>query len=419
MLNDGPKRKGRFLKGNSRVLEKVALSDFSFGSLDETEKVTPDNAVRNIIHAKYHEADELARGVVPPASFDFDLLPHQRRPVIMPTDFTKDWERSRKLSKDRLMHLDDEDYDLQQSLGTAHPDEEDEQPGQRAAGAAGKPGAAPVPAAAAEAKAPAAPTEVKAPFDGPIEKSPYASMDAVSLAIKNLRPGTDAFIPTSAPPSASGVTTTTHLPVSDPEALASDTYKQRVAERQHDEEALKKAFEEARERGYQEGHTGGFKDGHAQGEEKAEIASRQHANALFGKVGELLQEFSGLKHEILNNVQENFYELAQAMAEALLKREFSIRPDAFVAVMRKAIDEAVEPGKFKIKVHPETYAHVETVAPADIAAALVKDPGLEPGDFRIESALSVVDVNIHSLIKDLLDQADIALFNDAKDEKAS
>ena len=57
MLNDGPKRKGRFLKGNSRVLEKVALSDFSFGSLDETEKVTPDNAVRNIIHAKYHEAD--------------------------------------------------------------------------------------------------------------------------------------------------------------------------------------------------------------------------------------------------------------------------------------------------------------------------------------------------------------------------
>lgn len=411
MQFDGPKRKGRFLKAKSRVLSKVALSDFAFASLTAVNNITPDNAVRNIIHAKYHEKDELERGIVQPRAFDEDLLTQQQqRAVIVPMDFTKDWERSRKLSKDRALHRDDEDYEIDQSLGTSHADEEEEQ--QLIAAQLEREAAERI----AAAKASVAQAEVKAPFDGPIEKAPYASMDAVSQAIKSLRPDSDSFIPTSAPPSASGVTTTTHVPVTDPEQQASDMYKQRVADRQIDEEAVTKAFEDAREKGYQEGYSGGFKDGHSQGEEKAEIASRQHAQALFGKVGELISEFAGLKHEILNNVQENFYEIAQAMAEALLKREFSIKPEAFVTVLRKAIDEAVEPGKFKIKVHPETFAHVESVAPPEIIAALVKDPALEPGDFRIESNLSVVDVNIRSMLKELLDQADISLFGDNVDK---
>ena len=418
MQFDGPKRKGRFLKGKSRVLEKVALSDFAFAPLEAVDNITPDNAVRNIIHSKYHEKAELDRGVKTPASFDTDLLPQQqRRSVIFPLDFTKDWERSRKLSKDRLLHRDDEDYDLEQSLGTTQHDDEDESREAVQLAQQRIKAGAPPPAVKAPKAAPVL-AEVKSPLEGPIEKAPYASMDAVSSAIKSLRPGTEAFIPTSAPPSAEGVTTTTHVAV-DPEVEAAETYKQRVVERQLDEEAVKKAFEEARDRGYQEGYTGGFKDGHSQGEEKAELASRQHANALFGKVGELIHEFSGLKHEILNNVQENFYELAQAMAEALLKREFSIRPEAFVSVLRKAIDEAVEPGKFKIKVHPDTFSHVEGVAPADIVEALIKDSNLEPGDFRIESSLSVVDVNIRSMLKELLDQADLTLFGTDQAEKAS
>jgi flagellar assembly protein FliH len=409
MHYEGPKRRGRFLKGKSRVLGRVALSEFVFGNLDATLSVTPDNTVRSIIHAKYHEDEELARAVKEPRSFDEDLLPNQHRPVIMPLDFTKDWERNRKLSKDRAAHNYDEDFDLEQTFGTSSAEDLEEPAPENPAAAK----QAPASPAAGSPPAPAAQTT--GPLAGPLEKAPYASMDAVSTAIKNLRPA-DQFIPTATPPSATGVTST--APVSDPEAQAVETYRQRIADQKADEEAAKKAFDEARDRGYQEGYQGGFKEGHAQGEEKAEIAARQHASQLFGKVGELIQEFAGLKHEILDNVQENFYEIAQAMAEALLKREFSIRPEAFVSVLRKAIEEAVEPGKFKIRVHPETFAHVESVAPADIAAALVKDATLEPGDFRIESALSVVDVNIRTMLKDLLDKADISLFGDGDHEKA-
>jgi hypothetical protein len=122
MLIDGPKRRGRFLKAKSAVLEKVALSDFRFAPLETFATIAPDNAVRNIIHSKYHEDEELRAAVTHPRKFDEDLIPaHQHRAVIFPLDFTKDWERNRKLSKDRAMRADDEDYDLEQSFGTSHP----------------------------------------------------------------------------------------------------------------------------------------------------------------------------------------------------------------------------------------------------------------------------------------------------------
>ena len=151
--------------------------------------------------------------------------------------------------------------------------------------------------------------------------------------------------------------------------------------------------------------------------EKGELQVRQNATMVFGKVKELIQEFSTLKHAILDNVQQNFYELSQAMAEALLKREFSIRPEAFVQVLRRAISEAVEPGKFKIRVNPEFFDKIAALGDQEIKEALVKDGEIPVGDFKIESQLSVVDVNVGKMIADLLAQADLELFSE--EEKAS
>jgi flagellar biosynthesis/type III secretory pathway protein FliH len=102
------------------------------------------------------------------------------------------------------------------------------------------------------------------------------------------------------------------------------------------------------------------------------------------------------------------------MAEALVKREFSIHPETFVAVLRRAIAEAVEPGKFKIRVNPETYERVASLGQSDILESLVRDNEIATGDFKIESQLSVVDVSVTKMIAELLQQADLNLFQTEK-----
>jgi flagellar assembly protein FliH len=195
--------------------------------------------------------------------------------------------------------------------------------------------------------------------------------------------------------------------VYDPEEQASKQYQNEVQVR-HDAEEISDAFEQAKAKG--------FETGFKQGEEKAEIHAREKTSEMMGKVAEILSEFKTLKHEVLNNVQENFYEIAQAVAEALLKREFRLNPETFAQVVRRAIDDALAPDTFKIKVHPETYELVSKLDQEDIVKALVKDTDIEVGDFKIESDLSVVDGNIRKVISELLQHADLDLFEKADDD---
>jgi flagellar biosynthesis/type III secretory pathway protein FliH len=220
----------------------------------------------------------------------------------------------------------------------------------------------------------------------------------------------DDFIPVSpggAPGAGQGA------PVRDLEAEAAQEYRQRIAELQASQKHLEEEAQKLREAAKADG----YRDGFRMGEEKAELQARQQAAQVFGKVNELIGEFSGLKHAILDNVQQNFYELCQAMAEALLKREFSIRPDAFVTVLRRAIAEAVEPGKVRIRVHPDFYDKIVGLGDDTIRQSLVKDVEIPAGDFKVESDQSIVDVSIGKLIEGLLAKADLNLFGE--EEKAS
>lgn len=411
---EGPKRLGRFLKKGSKVFEQVSLLDFSFEEINDASVIDLDNSKRTIVHSQYHSEDELQKTVHTPDKFNEDLIgADNKRSVILPMDFTKEWERDRRLRKDRVARSEDEEFDFEYDAALRFKEREEEQTKSDAheetapvvQAPARAPAPAPAPVQAKAAQAPEAPKQAaKAPAHGEAPK--YESMDVVGKAIKTLMTvGPEAsaaeFIPVNTKSEGAAPTAI--------EETASQTYKQRVEQQQIDQKKLDEMVEEAKAKGY--------RDGFGVGEEKGELQVRQNAQAIFSKVSELMHEFGNLKHEILDNVQQNFYELCQAMAESLIKREFSIHPEAFVTVLRRAISEAVEPGKFKIRVHPEFFEKLQTLGDQEIREALVKDLDVEPGDFKIESNMSVVDVSVKKMIGDLLSQADLNLFD--KDEKAS
>jgi flagellar biosynthesis/type III secretory pathway protein FliH len=187
-------------------------------------------------------------------------------------------------------------------------------------------------------------------------------------------------------------------------AIESWKTKQNIAKQ--NEQMLDELKAQARSDGYQ----AGFREG----EEKGLMSGQKTATQVFSKVTEIIKEFEGLKALVLENVQKNFYELSQAIGEALLGREFSIRPEAYATMIQRVIKDTVAPNEFKVRMHPETWQKVHDLSIPELEPHLVKDPAILPGEFRVESSLTVVDVNAKKMVQQLLEKADINLFDDKK-----
>ena len=72
-----------------------------------------------------------------------------------------------------------------------------------------------------------------------------------------------------------------------------------------------------------------------------------------------------------------------------------------------------------MKVHPNTLEKLKKLEIQELGQKLIADDQIAEGDFKIEAKMSVVDINIGRIINDMLEQADLDLFHDQSDGKAS
>lgn len=434
MERDGPKKFGRLLKKNGKTISLVSLTNFSFSEIAEAEITYPDNPSGSIIHTRLHDEAELKRVIGKPEKFFDPLLDDsQRPPVMQPKDFTAEWLRDKKRWKKRRDDGDlEEDDDLEAEVaGLKGFDAKSEQ--DKATGPLTE-----VQTAAAKLQEP--PSEVQRagasqtpppPLSVPLGKSVEAgkpmddSMKLVGKAIKDLahqeiqikksvqpeigkapvsieRAETkDSFIP---------LDTKNEQGFSKEEAAAMEKYQKRQSEhaieQKLSEKQIQAEIEKAKADGYQEGLR--------RGEEKASKESGEYLQSIGSKLGGVVKELSNLKQEVLNNIQQNFYEIAQAVTEALLQRELSVDPNALATVIRKAVSDTVGNNEFKVKVHSETYAKLSTLEISDLKDVLVKDDSVVKDNFKVESKLGTVDGNIKDLIAGLLNQMPVDLFGDEK-----
>lgn len=406
---DGQKKQGRVLKKNGKILSSVSLVDFSFEQISTSPLVSFDNAEGSIIHSRYHDPNKLEEIVKEHSSWNETVqdIHHPQHGVIFPADFTQDWHNERLNSKRRAMGIEDDeevdvleearlrgrrtershrvqqnndDTDLEQDNVShqddfiqAHPSSPEIIRSQETDGKVKSLNEGDMV------------TAINRTFSG---KSPQDEQTAQTRS--------DSFEPL---PTDSGDA----IAVED-KAIESWKSKQQVAKQ--NEQMLEDLRNQARAEGYQ----AGFREG----EEKGLLAGQKTAAQVFSKVTEILNEFSGLKELILNNVQKNFYELSQAIGEALLGREFSIKPEAYATMIQRVIKDTIAPNEFKVRMHPETWQKVHDLALSDLDPFLVKDNTIPVGDFRVESNLTVVDVTAKKLVTQLLEKTDINLFDEKK-----
>lgn len=421
---DGPKRQGKFLKRGSKILKAVHMTDFYFAQIQTEGNLEFDNADRSIIHAKFHDPAHIAREVKEPRMMNERLIDpsHPNLAVIQPQDFTQDWHNERLNSKRRAMGFDDDDdYDFPtengKRFGKLKGDSDSELPmtAQHV----------PVAKSPVQKRAPqhdaisAHPADLKSiltPEGAPlideqemVKKAKVVSIveDPYHPAVKTPAPGLQAVPSEPAPAPKQDefipLETSAHVATED-QAIA--TYKNRAEVEKQNAALLEELKNAAKAEGYN--------DGFRMGEEKGVVAGQAAAGEIFERVSELLLEFEGLKKNVLENIQKNFYELSQALGESLLEREFSIQPESFSKVLEKVIADTVTENEFKIRLHPETWQKVMDLKVSTLEGHLVKDTAVAKGEFKVESNLTVVDGNVKKIVSQMLQNVDMNLFEETK-----
>ncbi|MEI6832563.1 MAG: FliH/SctL family protein [bacterium] len=416
---DGQKKIGRLLKKGSKLMTCVSMVDFSFDEVAQNIPLGFDNPDRSIINTRFHDPKDIERSVKQPLAINSQLEDRNkpRHGVIFPADFTQDWYNERQNKNRRKKEQDDEDeevdfVEMARTQGGRRGRREDQE--HEDTSSENQLTASRNHTSSTEIEPSSMVAQPMQPQDfrnnDPTQTQKFLNTHGMSAAIsKAFSPNTADNSPQENTGSAAAFTP---LPTQSEEApvaaedRAIESWKNQQMIAKQNEQILEDLKSQARSEGYQSG----FREG----EEKGLISGQKKAAQVFSKVEEIITEFEGLKSLVLDNVQKNFYELSQAIAEALLGREFSIKPEAYATMIQRVIKDTIAPNEFKVKLHPETWQRVNDLGIPELSPHLVKDSSIPVGEFRVESALTVVDVSAKKLVQQLLEKADINLFDDKK-----
>jgi flagellar biosynthesis/type III secretory pathway protein FliH len=134
-------------------------------------------------------------------------------------------------------------------------------------------------------------------------------------------------------------------------------------------------------------------------------------------IDRIVEELSQLKPAILQSAQHNFTEIAKALCESLLGRSIQLRPDLMANVIDRAIRDTLQNDSFSIRVHKEVFDALQGMNSFPHRTSLVADETIkQPEEFHIDSEITHVDGNIRKIIDEMLEQADLNLFEEIEEE---
>ncbi|MYL37731.1 flagellar assembly protein FliH [Halobacillus litoralis] len=189
------------------------------------------------------------------------------------------------------------------------------------------------------------------------------------------------------------------------EVMELEARKQKLREETASEiEAVKQAWEEERKALENEAFRKGFDEGTNKGHEEAAQAfeSRiQQANQIVEQAGEVLKEKVKESERVV-------LDLALTCAGKIMKTELSQQPEAYLALVRGAIEEVQMQPEIVIYVHPDQYAVLqgqreelhEAVRHTTDLSIYAKGE-LPPFTCRVESPFGIIDAGIDTQLTEL------------------
>ncbi|MFK7827389.1 MAG: FliH/SctL family protein [Oligoflexales bacterium] len=428
MITDGAhKRKGKFLKKDSPLMEKVKIQRFNFSEIRKSKVLYPDNPSYNIYYKKFQQPEHIDKTVALSGKIFEDLQGKgMKAPVIFPRDFTADWIEEKKKMKRRSAHknFDDDEFEMAIEEEERKAREEENLVEEYRERISKKDH--PSDSIKENEKIsnqeiyqnkeesnpdsdPESNTEenLKSLQSGPAETT---SMQDMGEAIRNF--------------SHSGVESNPLKTIKDegqpedvsqgdfvPTPITEEQQAKRENESTYDmdqEQEKHNIFEQAHEKGYEEGLR--------KGKEEAIFAAQQETQSMIDSFHKSLTNLKDLNRKILEKAQDNFTEISSALSEALIGKAIKIDPSLFKNIIDKAIAEGIGDQDYRIRVSPKLLGELKKLGINDIDDRWQEDPSIEEGQFVVESDEMKISNNLRDIINTMVGNLDLNLFEEAPAE---
>lgn len=193
-------------------------------------------------------------------------------------------------------------------------------------------------------------------------------------------------------------------------AEALESIRQAAYEEGHEEgyaegkqQGMADGREEGRLQGMKEGHEAGLRQGLEQGLAEA----RERIDEQVRQWQQLLARLEQPLAQVDKVVEQSLVILAQELARNLLKTEATTSPQLLLATLREAMDAL--PGHeagVTLFLHPDDLAvieqHFDDSSRQQRGWSLVAEPSMSPGDLRLKTAMSELDVGLARRIDELM-----------------
>ena len=160
-----------------------------------------------------------------------------------------------------------------------------------------------------------------------------------------------------------------------------------------------------------------YQKGYDKAKEEFEKTSKEEKQSVDEKielitnnVKSIVEGLSGLKKSILASANKNYYEIAQAVSETLLRKEITADESLLQSLIEQAIQKIPE-NNITVKVSKNMYDRLMSVtANKELQSIIKADSSVEDGDFRVESDLNVIDGTVYNMVKDILKDFKLDLY---------
>jgi flagellar assembly protein FliH len=118
-----------------------------------------------------------------------------------------------------------------------------------------------------------------------------------------------------------------------------------------------------------------------------------------------LREFAAERHDYYRRVEVEVVQLALAIARKVLHREVQIDPQALAGIVLVTLEKLDRGTKIDLRVHPREVSewrhYFSRQLEGDPLPDVHEDPGVAPGECRIETSLGSTDVGLESQLKEI------------------
>ena len=204
------------------------------------------------------------------------------------------------------------------------------------------------------------------------------------------------------------------------QTLDPDAYQQQLV--QGFQDGLNRGFaqgmEEGKEEGYQEGARLGFEEGMRKGLEEG----KQHARQLFldaagpldGVANELRQYLSAYEQRR----REELLQLVEKVTRQVIRCELALHPTQMLTLVEEALNGLPQlPEQIRVLLSNDEYQRISEAEPEKARHwGLCADPGLEPGECRVITDTSEMDIGCQHRLDQCMDVLKENLLPETQDE---